>query len=453
MRALWLRWRALLLFVGLVLAALLVSRPSSAGGWAVYGVVAFTLLGVKGVLSSVGGDARIEDLNAKQQLLWSQRRTSVVVIPVYNEDPEVVLSCVSSCFRQPEVVGVVLVDDCSTDRACQDRVAMLPVMFPAGRIRRIRFDENRGKRWALNAGVKDALAAWPGADLVVTVDSDTVLSPDAVSEAALKLYGDDEIGAVTGSVRARNWKRNVLTRIQDLRYASAFLWERAAYSKVGAVLCVCGSFTVWRRDLLEELVEILVSQEFLGKPCTYGDDRHLTNLALQRRWKVKLAERAQAETLVPENLGHWVRQQSRWAKSFVRETLWALHHLPKGWGLALTVVELVTWIGFTVALVVAVIVVPLKVGQFALLSWLVWVSFMSFARSTRYFDARADAARGDRWAALALAPVYGIVHLLIVLPLRLWALFTIRDVSWGTRASVEVSDVVIDIKDRRSSRA
>ena len=41
--------------------------------------------------------------------------------------------------------------------------------------------------------------------------------------------------------------------------------------------CACAGR--WRRGELQ-YVERLNDQVFLGQPCTYGDDRHLTNLAL-----------------------------------------------------------------------------------------------------------------------------------------------------------------------------
>ena len=36
---------------------------------------------------------------------------------------------------------------------------------------------------------------------------------------------------------------------------------------------------------------------------------------------------------------------------------------------------------------------------------------------------------------LLLAPLYGIIHMTLLLPLRIVALATLRDNSWGTRKS------------------
>lgn len=59
--------------------------------------------------------------------------------------------------------------------------------------------------------------------------SDTVLAEDALHEA-LKPFAEARVTVVTGLVLALSRRRNLLTRLTDLRYANSFLFERAAYS-------------------------------------------------------------------------------------------------------------------------------------------------------------------------------------------------------------------------------
>ena len=115
---------------------------------------------------------------------------------------------------------------------------------------------------------------------------------------------------VAGFVSAYNWSQNVLTRLTDLRYVSAFLAERAAYSFFGAVLCCCGSLAFYRADVVRANLDDFLDQRFLGRVATYGDDRRLTNYALQSG-RVVLCSRARASTAVPERFGHYLRQQVR----------------------------------------------------------------------------------------------------------------------------------------------
>src|SRR3954451_25409527 len=156
---------------------------------------------------------------------------------------------------------------------------------------KVLYQENAGKREAMGQAFR-ALA--PDVDVFVCVDSDTVLEPNAIEEG-LAAFSDPDVAAVTGTVVALNQDQGLLPRLLDLRYVNAFLYERAAYSRLGAVLCVCGSLAVSRADIVAKHLQDCLGQTFLGHPASYGDDRHLTNLSLLHG-KVVLAHRAVART-------------------------------------------------------------------------------------------------------------------------------------------------------------
>ena len=73
-----------------------------------------------------------------------------------------------------------------------------------------------------------------------------------------------------------------------------------------------------------------LAQSFLGTKSTYGDDRSLTNHVLKYRWKVLYAPDARAKTVVPETMKQFLRQQLRWKKSWIRESLAASRFMWKG---------------------------------------------------------------------------------------------------------------------------
>lgn len=423
---------AFLVSVGVTVIAF---KATQAGVGPVYGAAALTIVAAK-VVASVGHRAPTADSSPDAARRAAEFSVGVVV-PVHNEDPAALHACIKSIAAQPQVGPIVVVDDGSKDRSCITAIDQAAARWP-GRVHVIRFATNRGKREALHASISYLRDRGPY-DVIVTVDSDTVLAPNAVEAGTIALVGQSRTGAVTGLVRAANWQKNILTRLQDLRYASAFLWERAAYSRAGSVLCVCGSFTVWRAALLEELIDPLVAQTWGGQKTTFGDDRHLTNLALRRGWRVRFAETAVADTLVPERLSHWLRQQTRWSRSFIRESLWAIRHLPFGWAFVLSFGEMVTWAVFTVALIVAVFVKPLVAGSVAVGGYVLWVTIGSWARSIRFFEARPEATRRSKLLSFALAPVYGVLHLFMIVPMRLVAVATLTRTRWGTREQVEVS--------------
>jgi hyaluronan synthase len=172
----------------------------------------------------------------------------------------------------------------------------------------ITLSRNRARRDGLAAG----FSRHPGADIYLCIDSDTILAPDAI-ENAPRPFARHRVQAVTGCVLTANRSRNLLTQLIDLRYAYAFLGERAAYSVMGSVLCTCGSLALYRGATVRKYVDDFLGQRFLGRRCTFGDDRRLTYYYL-REGQVVLAADAVAWTLVPEQMGHFLRQQLRWSK-------------------------------------------------------------------------------------------------------------------------------------------
>jgi hyaluronan synthase len=254
----------------------------------------------------------------------------------------------------------------------------------------------------------------------------------------IKPFADERITAVTGNVRALNHRRNLLTKLIDLRYANAFLYERAAYSMLGSVLCACGSLSFWRSDVIKENLDDFVTQTFLGIPVQYGDDRRLTNYALQRG-KVVVQDSAVAFTVVPERITHFVRQQLRWNKSFFRETLWVLRNFNyRKWVWWLSLAEIGTWATFSTGIVMATLVTPLLTGRLALVYYLSYMAIISYARSVRYLGATENSWSYQLYVFL-LSPVYAFMHVALLIPLRIVALCTLRQRGWGTRGTVEVA--------------
>jgi hyaluronan synthase len=390
-------------------------------GFSIYGAVAVGYLAVKLALAIAYRPARGD---APEHVRIS------AVVPFYNEDPDALEACLRSILDQSLPVDeLFVVDDGSDDDACLRRARQ--VLGTSAHAVVTRLVRNAGKRRA-QAWAFERLTG----DLVVTVDSDTVLHRHAVEQAA-RAFADPKVEAVTGNVQAHNATTNLLTRLTSLRYANAFLWERAAYSSVGAVLCACGSFSMWRRTLVDDHLDDYLAQTFLGTPVSYGDDRRLTNYAL-RRGKVVFQDTAIAYTAVPDRLRHYVNQQLRWNKSFFRETLWALRAFrpwSRVWLLSFS--ELGLWACFTFAAAAALVVYPLATGTLPSPWYVAFIAVMAYARSVRFLGSQRAPFRTQLGIYL-LAPLYGLLYLLVLMPIRIWALLNLRSPGWGTRGRVEV---------------
>ena len=433
-------WRPVLsaIITGSMLGAVLaLCTTRTPAGWAVhaslYGAAVMTVIAAKLLLSLLAAPPRA----TAAARAAASRLVLAAVVTVYNEDPAAFGRCLDSFLAQTRIPdAIAIVDDCSADPACYRLARRRAGEFEARgcAVAVIRQPRNLGKREGLAAG----FTAWDGADVYLAVDCDTILDRRAV-ERALPAFADERVMAATGTVLAANRARNLLTRLIDLRYAYAFLGERAAYSALGSVLCVCGSLAFYRGAPVRAHLPAFAAQTFLGQRCTYGDDRHMTNLLL-RDGRVVLVPGVAAWTYVPERLGHFLRQQLRWSKSFIRETLWALRHQsparPAWW---LTVFEAVTQAGFTCGLAYSLLARPLLAGRFTPGDWLLAALLLAYARAGHYAEAsHPDMTPGGRLAGFALAPAYSVLSMSLLMPLRVYALFTLRDARWGTGQAVEV---------------
>jgi hyaluronan synthase len=398
-----------------------------------YGAAVMTLLGAKLILSLLASPpARGRPV----------RRTGVshhvaTIVAMYNEDPGALDACLASlCAQTVAPASLTVVDDGSKDGRAVARARAWERAFAARgiRYRVIVFNRNLGKRHALAAGFD----LDPDADVYACVDSDTVLAADAL-ERALVPFSRRRVTAVTGCVLAGNRDTNLLTRLIDLRYASAFLYERAAYSFLGSVLCCCGSLALYRGWVVHKYLDDFLDQQFLGRACTYGDDRRLTYYCL-REGQAVLASDAVAWTLVPVRMSHFLRQQLRWSKSFFRESVLMLKSVrPTRMCWWLTFVEIVTWLGFTTALLYALVIRPLLAGHFEPLTYVIAVLLLAYVRAGHFVSAHHPGMTWrERVGTLLIAPLYGVIHMTVLLPLRLVALSRLRDTAWGTRKAVEV---------------
>lgn len=414
--------QSIVMFVAVV-AAVIVLFLETGVGISVYGVIALTCLAVKLVLAISYRPSRGDPCDVG---------TVAAVVPFFNEDPDTLEACLQSILDQSRPVDrIYVIDDGSDSVDCL--LAAVRLLTASGHPGAIvyRLERNQGKRHA-QAWAFERLKT----DIVLTVDSDTLLHPHAVREG-LRGFTDPDVQAVTGNVQAHNPSTNLLTRLTSLRYANAFLWERAAYSAVGSVLCACGSFSLWRRSLIDDHLGDYLGQTFLDTPVMYGDDRRLTNYALTRG-KVLFQDTAIAYTTVPERFRHYANQQLRWNKSFFRETLWVLKSF-RPWHRVwiLSFGEIALWLAFMVMLVV-VLARSALTGTLPSVWYVAFMVAMSYARSVRYIGSQRSSLRSQIGVYL-LAPVFGLLYLFALMPIRVWALSSLRNPGWGTRTQVEVS--------------
>ncbi|KAJ3021268.1 UNVERIFIED_CONTAM: Hyaluronan synthase 3 [Siphonaria sp. JEL0065] len=122
-------------------------------------------------------------------------------------------------------------------------------------------------------------------EAILCTDSDTVFDSQALFELSFELR-NPKVGGVGGECRIINRWDSFVAFISDVRYNFAFNIERACQSFHKAVVCISGPIGLYRTAAIAPIMDQWVDQTFFKTRCTYGDDRHLTNLCLNTGWQI-----------------------------------------------------------------------------------------------------------------------------------------------------------------------
>lgn len=348
-----------------------------------------------------------------------------IIIPCFNEETwiEKTVNCALNQYYPEELLEVIVVDDGSTDNSVQKLHELQQRYTPivGDRLKIHIFDHNQGKRHALAAGTLQAKG-----ELVIFVDSDSFLIPTAVLQIVQPLK-NPKIAAATGRCEVENKWTNLLTKMQAVRYYIGFRVFKAAESVFNSVTCLSGPLTCYRKDVVLKFLDAWVNQKFFGKPATFGDDRSLTNYILRYQRTVYQHD-AVCTTIVPSRYSVFYRQQMRWKRSWLRESLRCLFYI---WRKE-PFMSFSFLLGFLLpvlspfVVVRAFIYVPIVYGTFPYV-YLLGVFLMSMMMCTVYLFAK----KSTLW-------FYGSFFCYFYLFVLLWqmipAMFTFWVSDWGTRS-------------------
>ena len=246
-----------------------------------------------------------------------------VIIPCFNEETwikKTILSCLNQDYPIDKL-EVIVVDDCSNDNSVREIKSIISKIKKEcaqydvdGRIKFIPLEKNSGKRVALVRGVEVAKH-----ELVTFVDSDSFLEPTAIRNL-VQPFRDPKVGGVTGRTDVENAWTNYITKMQAVRYYVAFRIIKASESVFDAVTCLSGPISCYRKDLINKYKDGWLNQKFLGQPATFGDDRSMTNFILKNNRTV-YQDSAICTTIVPSSFKVFLKQQMRWKRSWLRESI------------------------------------------------------------------------------------------------------------------------------------
>ena len=245
-----------------------------------------------------------------------------IIIPCFNEEKWIdrtIIGCTNQ-FYPPDKLEVIVVDDCSNDSSAAkikdtiDRMKREVGEDLAERIHYILQPVNKGKREALALGAQRAHG-----DLLVFVDSDSFLDPFAIINV-VQPFHDLKVGGVSGRTDVANTYTNSLTKMQAVRYYIAFRIMKASEGLFNSVTCLSGPLSCYRKELVLKYSDAWLHQTFLGQKATFGDDRSMTKFILRHN-RCDYQDTAVCSTIVPNDYSIFLKQQMRWKRSWLRESL------------------------------------------------------------------------------------------------------------------------------------
>lgn len=281
---------------------------------------------------------------------------------------------------------------------------------------------HEGKRVAMKVAFDISVMDNQRVQTVLCTDSDTVLEASCVEEL-MPLFEDDNVGAVAGNLGIYTKYDSVIAFLSYLRYWFAFNVERGYQSFNKNVLCVSGPIGMYRLKDVVDVKDEWVQQKFLSQLCTYGDDRHLTNMMIAKGKSVIYTPAAKANTETPATIERFYRQQTRWSKSAYREFLWAINNVSKT--RIMMMVDLVYLLVFPF-IVMGYLMYILWGGTLEHLQKYVIVVSIGSLVKTLY------GVCSTRQIQYMFYLLYIVPYACVIFPCKLWALATLRDMSWGS---------------------
>jgi cellulose synthase/poly-beta-1,6-N-acetylglucosamine synthase-like glycosyltransferase len=259
-----------------------------------------------------------------------RRETLTVVIAAHNE-ATILPQTIPSMFEQDDPPdAVVIADDGSTDGTAALLVERFGFVEPAidswatsttlPSLHWIRASHG-GKAHALNAALTSPIAACR-TSIVMTVDADTHLAPQAVAAMRRAFSAAPSLVAATGILKpvcGPSLLGRLFEWFQTYEYIRNFL-SRYAWMRVDSLLLISGAFAGFRR-------EAVVAVGGFDGHCLVEDYELIHRLARHSAlhglgWRTAVIGDAVAQTEAPSAIAPFLRQRRRWFGGFLQTQYW-----------------------------------------------------------------------------------------------------------------------------------
>ncbi|KAI8375023.1 chitin synthase [Choanephora cucurbitarum] len=175
-------------------------------------------------------------------------------------------------------------------------------------------------------------------ELVLMVDADTKVLPDALTYMVAAMANDITIMGLCGETRIANKRTSWVTAIQVFEYYISHHYAKAFESLFGIVTCLPGCFSMYRikspkngawvpilanPDIILEYNQNVVTTLHEKNLLLLGEDRFLSTLMLRTfpRRQMMFVPQARCKTVVPDEFKVLLSQRRRWINSTVHNLM------------------------------------------------------------------------------------------------------------------------------------
>ena len=174
------------------------------------------------------------------------------IITCYSEGRDVRLTLQTLCEQiyPGEIELIPVVDGASQNHETLNAIREFKLdrsLYPNRTLKAIAKWQRGGRVSSLNAGLQAA-----SGEIVMALDGDTSFDNNTVS-ALVRHFEDPNVPAVSGSLRVRNAKASLMTRIQELEYFISIHTSKTGLSEWNTVNNISGAFGVFRKDFLKHI--------------------------------------------------------------------------------------------------------------------------------------------------------------------------------------------------------
>ncbi|MDD5227725.1 MAG: poly-beta-1,6-N-acetyl-D-glucosamine synthase [Methylococcales bacterium] len=220
-----------------------------------------------------------------------------ILIPCYNEGENVRETIGILQKQQYPNFEIIAINDGSTDNTLK---ILHELAAQHENLRVVNLHTNQGKAMGLRTA---ALLA--KSEILVCIDGDALLSPDAVGWMVQHFVENPNVGAVTGNPRIRN-RSTLLGRIQVGEFSAIVGMIKRAQRSYGKVFTVSGVIAAFRKSALHNVG--YWSNDMITEDIDISWKLQLAG------WTIRFEPNALCWVLMPETLNGLWKQRVRWSQ-------------------------------------------------------------------------------------------------------------------------------------------